>query len=516
MKQLLPIDIVSPGSAGLNLQNKGGILKPVWATEAYNCVLDDSKRLACRPGYSVTTTTAISPAVDVDVVFEYLDGSGNSEVILSYDGGISNNIVSPVANDISGAVSDSDGKWWFQNFNGKVVGLQHGKKPIVYAGSSFATVTESSGTAPTSHNGIGLSAYGRMWVVGSDAQTIYYSGLLDETDWGTASSGQIDMSKVWTLGMDEITAIAAYNSSLIVFGNNHIIFWDDDLGSVLGFDPNNAIVRDVVAGSGCLSQWTVQQIGTSDILFVSRVGLQSLGRVKENSSNPLDTVSKYVRDALTTAITAAGSGAIFSAYSPENGWYLLTVPSSSTGALTWVFDVTNAFQDDEGSLVFPVTTWSLVPKSLCVKDDGTVLFGDSLGQVCTLGAGSDNGALIEYKYHTPWLDLGEDLSNRLKLLKRIGTILFTPSTAQVYFKWSTDFDETDKGTIAYDITGEGGAEWGVAEWGEDEWAGALSLNIVKVNARSSAQYYKIKIESSAQSEFAVQQIELFAKIGRVA
>jgi hypothetical protein len=515
MKQLLPIDFVSPGSAGLNLQNKGGILPAQWATKALNCILDDSRRLACRPGYSITTTTAISPAVDVDVIFEYVDGAGNTEVLLTYDGGMSGSIADPEGDDISGTVTDANGRWWLQNFNGKVIGFQDGQKPIVYSGTSFATITESSGTAPTSQNGIGLCAYGRVWGLDSDGQTIKYSGLLDETDWGTASAGSIDMSKVWTQGMDEVTAITALNSSLIVFGKNHIVVWDDDTGSVIGFDPVNAIVADVIAGTGCISQWTVQSVGNSDLLFVSRNGLQSLGRVILQKSNPLEDVSKYVRDDLNLNISRAGAGNIFSAYSPEEGWYLLVTPDVNDPK-TWCFDVKNAFQDQEGATIFPSTNWDLVPKSLCVKQNGTILFGNAAGQVCTFGSDTDNGLPIDYRYHTPWLDLGEDIGNRLKLLKRIGSIILTRASATVFYKWSVDFNEEDVGTVRYDLENTASAEWNLAEWGVDEWSGALALQIVKVNARASAQYYKIKVESLAQSEFAVQQLELFAKIGRVA
>jgi len=480
-----------------------------------NCVLDDSRRLACRPGYEVTTTTAIDPAVDVDVVFEYLDGAGNSEVLLTYDGGMSNDITDPEGSDISGAVTDTSGVWWLQNFNGKVIGFQNGQKPVVYSGTTFATVSESSGTAPTSKGGIGLCAYGRVWGLDSDGQTIKYSGLLDETDWGTASAGSIDMSKVWTKGMDEVTAIGAFNSSLVVFGKDHIVIWDDDTGSVIGFDPVNAIVVDVIAGTGCLSQRTVQSVGDSDLLFVSRNGLQSLGRVVVQKSNPLEDVSKYVRDDLNQSITRAGVANIFSAYSPEEGWYLLVTPDVNNPQ-TWCFDVKNAFQDGEGSAIYPATTWDLVPKSLCVKQDGTILFGTAAGEVCTLGQDTDDGASITYQYHTPWLDLGEDIGNRLKLLKRIGSIIYARDSSVVCFKWSSDFNEEDVNIIRYDVVNTSSAEWNVAEWGIGEWSGSLALQIIKVNARDSAQYYKLKIESEAQSGFAVQQLEMFAKVGRVA
>ncbi len=511
VKQLLPVDIVSPGTLGLNLQQKGSILSPAWATQAKNCVLDDARRLASRNGYSITTTTDITSTPDVEAIHEYLLGDGTVEPIVSWNGGIGKSLTDPEGNDISASVSDSDGRWWFQNFNNKCVGFQHGQKPIVYSGSTFATVTESSGTAPTSHNGIGLAAYGRLWVLDSDGQTIKYCGLLDEADWGSASAGSIDMSNVWSSGMDEVTAIAAFNGSFLVFGNNHIVVWEDDIGSQLGVNPTQLIVVDVVEGSGCISQWTIQNIDDADMVFLSRNGLQSLGRLVSEKSNPIKNVSKWVRDDFLSDVEEEDPLNLRTAYSPEEVLYLITIPSE---LITYVFDVRNKFQDEEGDLVFPCTTWDLYPTAWEVRQDGTILMGGP-GQVWTFGADSDAGELIRYEYASPWLDLGEELGNRLKMLKRIGAILFVRNNAGVEFKWGTDFQDNDQ-TISQVIVDNASSEWNIAEWGLGEWSGGLFLQIFKVPARGVGQYYRIKIETNVTGQFAIQQLELFTKVGRVA
>ena len=510
-RQLLPIDAVSPGRLGLNLQQQANILGPEWAVNALNCVLDDAQRLACRQGYTVTTTTDITGTPAVENIFQYLQGDGTVETIISWNGGIANDIVSPEANDISGSVTDTDGRWWFQNFNNKVIGFQHGQKPIVYSGTTFATVTESSGTAPTSHNGVGLCAFGRVWALDTDGQTIKYSGLLDETDWGTASSGSIDMSNVWPGGMDEVTAIAAFNGSLVVFGRNHIVVWDDNVGSQLGISPTQLAVVDAIQGVGCSSHWTLQHIGETDIVFLSRNGLQSLGRVIQEKSNPVHSVSKYVRDSFMEDVAEDVLLDLRSAYSPENGFYLLSMPGRQ---ITYVFDIRYAFRDQEGDTVFPCTQWDLYPSAIEVLQDGTVLLG-SAGQVWTYGADGDAGSTIRYEYSSPWLDLGEELGNRLKMLKRIGSVLFARATSTVNFKWLTDFGDEEK-TISRSLTTNTSAEWNVAEFSLDEFSGGLTLQIVKVPARAVAQYYQVKIESEVTGAFAVQQVELFTKVGRTA
>jgi hypothetical protein len=510
-RQMLPIDMVTPGNRGLNLQQQGAILSPSWATRALNCVLDDARRLASRQGYSVTTTTDITATPNVEAIFEYLQGDGTVEPIVSWDGGIANDLADPEGNDISGVVTDADGRWWFQNFNNKVIGFQHGQKPIVYnATPPFATVVESSGTAPTSHNGVGLCAYGRVWGLDSDGQTIKYSALLDETAW-TTGAGSIDMSNVWTGGMDEVKAIAAFNGRFIVFGLNHIVIWEDGTGNQLGVDPAALVVRDVIEGSGCISHWTVQHVGDSDIIFLSRNGLQSLGRVIQEKSNPIGNVSKYVRDVVMDAVDNEDPLDLRTAYSPEEGFYLLSLP---TELITWTFDVNNAFLDEEGDLIFPATTWDLFPTALEVRQNGDILLG-APGQVWTYGADGDDGSTIRFEYASPWLDFGEELGNRLKMLKRIGSIFFVRNNAGIEFKWAVDFQDSDE-SITRIIVDPSASEWNIAEWALGEWSGGLFLQILKVPARDVGQYYRIKIETAATGQFAIQQLELFTKVGRIA
>ena len=510
--QIGHIDLVSPGTAGLNLQQKGSILPPIWATMAHNCVLDDAGRLAARNGYSITTSTPITGTPNVETIFEYVQGDGVVEPIVAWDGGIANSLTDPEGNDISGVVVDTDGTWNFQNFNEKVIGFQDGQIPIVRpAASNFAAVVAGSGTAPTISNGVGMCAYGRVWGLDSDGQTIKYSGLLDETDWGGTTAGSIDMSAVWTGGMDTVTAIAAFNGSLVVFGQNHIVIWDDSTGSQLGLSPTQLVVVDVIQGTGCVAQQTIQHIGESDLVFLSRNGLQSLGRVIQEKSNPLANVSKYVRDEFVADVALSSLENIKTTYYPEDGWYLISLPDEQ---ISWVFDVKNRFRDEEGEVVFPATQWDLAPVSLYTRRDGTLLFGGA-GEIWTYGADSDNGNLIDFKYASPWLDLGEDVANRLKMLKRLGSILFVRNNAAIKFAWAVDFQQ-QRNYASTEIVDPSVAEWNLAEWGLAEWSGGLFLNIIKVPARGRGQYYKIFLESGVTGQFALQQMELLTKMGRLA
>jgi hypothetical protein len=481
-RQLLPIDAVTPGRLGLNLQQKTSLLPPAWATNAKNCRMDSAQRLAVRDGYSVSTGTPTSELL-IQSIHEYLIAAGTVETVFATNDNIYNNPTTP--NSIKGGLTITDGRWFFQNFNNKVLGFQDGEAPIVYTGSTFATVVAGSGVVPTSKDGIALCAYGRVWALDSDGQTIKYSGLLDETDWGGAGAGSIDMSNIWTQGMDEVKAIAAFNGSFLVFGKNHIVLWEDELGSQLGINPADLAVVDVIEGTGCISHWTLQPIGETDIVFLSRNGLQSLGRVVQEKSNPLRTVSKYVRDQLITDIDKEDTPLdLRSAYSPEEGVYLLSVPVEK---VVYVFDVRNAVTDKEGDKIFPCYQWFFkdsagaffAPSALEVTQAGALLMGSGTGEIYTYGADADNGVTIRFEYSSPWLDLGEEIGNRLKILKRIGAIIFVRNNSGIEFKWGTDFNEGDN-TISKEIVNPSSSEWDIAEWALGEWSGGLFLQIIKV------------------------------------
>jgi hypothetical protein len=510
--QLRPIDLVAPGFLGINLAQASNVLSPQFATAAKNCVIDSSGRLAARAGYTDQTTTNITANPNVETIFEYRKGDGTRSLICAWDGGIANDITDPEGNDISGSVTDSDGRWWMQNFNNLVIGFQDGQKPIVYNGTgNFATVAESDGTAPTSHNGIGLCAYGRVWALDSDGVTIKYSYLLDETDWAGTGTGSIDMSSVWTHGQDTVTAIAAFNGRLVIFGKNHIVFYGDDTTGVIGIDPDQLEVKDIITGTGCLSQWSIQPVGESDMLYLSRNGVQSLQRVLVQQSNPITNLSKNVRAQLMAEARAESETEINSFYSPKEGFYGITFPTSGT---TWVLDQRFRFRDKEGDEISIVTSWTLAPRSWCVRDNESILLGNA-GEVGLYGGNDDDGSSFRFVYQSPWLDLGEGLANRLKILKRIGAIVFAKSQSDIVFKWGADFS-TEFNSITESLSGDGGDEWGVGEWGVAEWSGGLSLRILKVPARDTAQYFRLGIEGDITGSFALQQLELFAKIGRLA
>lgn len=510
-RQLANIDLIAPGRLGLNRESRSRLLDPNFATKATNFRLSAEGLLTSRKGQTDVTATAIGSNPNIETLFEYLKSDGTSEIIVGWDGGIGSGVNDPSNNDISGSLTDTNGTWWMQNFNDKCLAFQSGQKLAIYTGSTFATVVESSGTAPSS--GIAGCVFGRVWQVdNTDAGNLKYSGLLDEADWGGAGAGSIDFNNIWTRGQDRITAIVGFNGRLVVFGRRHIVFISDGTNSDLGLSPGNAFVEDIIEGVGCVDQQTVQAIGEGELVFLSDDGVQTLGRIIQEKSAPKTAVSKNVRTELLSLSRAATAGTIRSCYNPDEGLYLLTFPASKT----YAFDTRWLYQDEQGELLAPVFEWDITPTALLSIEAGTIYFGGA-GNAYSYSGNTDDGTNISLNFESSWLDLGEDIGNRLKILKKIGAIIFSSFTGDVQFKWFVDFETSTTDTYLRSFGSEAaGAEWGVGLWGVAEWGTGGSQRIFRVPARGVGQYFKIGFTADVDNQFQVQQLELLAKVGRLA
>jgi hypothetical protein len=535
MANVLPLDIIAPGAKGLNTEHANVLLEPTWATVALNAVVNRSGRIAARRGWASQTTTAIASTPTIDVIFEYLDQQGTSVIITTAGNKIYKGLTdfTDAANDITSTTAPTADHWKFINFNGKVLGFQRGHTPIARSSGDFADASYT-GTGPDGNTA--LAAFGRVWAADADLQTVRYSVLLDDTDYSTGNGGGvINMSSVWTNGMDEIVAIAAIGSNLVVFGKNHIVMWADGSGSELGIDPTALEVVDTIEGTGCIARDSVQNTGEGDLIFLSRHGVQSLGRVIQMKSNPIETLSRNVRTELGATIATnrasdAQLDAVRSTHSSEEGLYILNFPGTDE---QWVFDTNHPFNDDEGREVFPITQWSLGGgiAGLCTLVDGKTYFG-SAGIVGKYSGQDDNGSAYQFEYTSGWLDFGE-YNHKLKMLKEMIASV-TIGTASVAWTWEFDFSGTTLNRVV-SYQGGGVAEFNVAEFsdgggagigyvdpaigatsGESEFSGSLVLTRKLIAAHGEGQFLRLGASASINgTDFIIQHMSLAPKIGRM-
>ena len=509
------IPLATPGFKGLNTEMASGLLGPEWATELVNATVDGNNRLAGRKGWEDITTTPNTDALvsgfeyfQADGTTELLFATDNATIVRSTDEGVS-------FSDVTGTAVFTDGNWQWLNFADRAIGIQDGKQPIVYTGTSFSHISDTS-NEPT--GGAGTVFGGRLWIADTDGSTLKYCALLDETDWSGADTGSWALQNVWK-GTDTIQAVASHNGNLVVFGKRNIIIMTDGTGSVLGIDPTQASVIDVISGVGCIARDSVQNI-EGDIWFLSESGLMSLGRLIQERSNPLQNLSMNVRSSLMEDVNSDtfDTADIRSVYSPKDRFYLLSLPEASGTTeigKVWAFDTRGLMEDGSARCL---GTWSgLVPTVLVRRDGNQILAAnlDNEGELFEYSTYNDDLSSYTFQYRSGWTDLGAP--GVKKMLKRFSGVFFSDSDITISYKWAFDFDTTFTTRQKTFTGGTSGAAWDVALWGTAVWGGGDStLREGKVVPAGSGEYIKWGIDALIDgTEFSLQQLELFAKLGRL-
>lgn len=518
MAQIFPIDVVAPGAFGLNTESGNTLLIPQWATVAGNAVVNRAGRIAARKGWADQTSNAIAGTPQIAVMHEYLDEAGASVVISAATTKVYKDIddFTDAGNDITSTTAPTNPYWQFVNFNGKVLGFQRGEVPIERSSGDF-TDASYTGTGPDGN--CAVAAFGRVWAADADLQTVRYSVLLDDTDYSTANGGgTIDMSSVWTNGMDEIVAITAIGANLVVFGKNHIVMWADKSGSEIGLDPTNLEVVDTIEGTGCIARDSIALTGEGDLIFLSRHGVQSLGRVIQFKNNPTKVLTKHVRaDFMSTITTSRAADAeldrVQATHSPEEGLYIINFPTTDE---QYVFDTNHAFEDPDGDIMFPVTKWSLGGSigGMLTTVTGNLYFGSS-GVVGKYSEQSDNTVAYDFEFKTGWLDFGDpQINHRLKMLKEIvASVVIGDGT--LIWNWEFDFDgSTRTRSVAY--SGGTVSEFNIAEFNIGEFAGAAVIQRKNIAAHGEGQFLRLGVTASVSDfDVVVQHMAVSPKIGRM-
>jgi len=523
---LIPINLTTPGIAGLNTEAEATLLGPEWATQLSNVVFDSAGRAATRKGFATGTATPVAGVLKR--LHEFIKADASVEVISSTDADIFTGVATP--SSIEGTLGITEGNIKFVNFNNKCIALGTGtsSNPSVYTGAgNFATVTVATGTAPTS--GIGTAAFGRLWVVDSDGFTIRYSALLDETKWHVDDGGgTIDMSMIWSDGQDIVTAISSFGGDLVVFGRKSIVIWTDGQGSSIGLSPNNIYIADTIASVGAVSQFAMTH-ALGDLWFIGPAGLHSMSRVLQDKTTPTMNMSRNVQSKFLGYLDAETDlDDLTLTYSPREEFVLATFPTSGK---TMCFDTRLQLQDG----TFRASEWTVGLQTTVYLIDRSMRASltDTVGEVMTYTGQNDNAESFSFSYESGWLDLGQELSGLLKYVKKLTSFVFVGSDTTLNFTLKYDFQSNPK-TIPTAVVGSIGAQFNLSEFsdsaggigyadpaniasGESEFSGGVSLRAISAPGKGGGQYIKVGVHlDNAKGTFALQHINLFAKIGRIA
>ena len=536
---LQSINLVAPAFKGVNTEDSPIAQDPSFADVADNAVIDKRGRIAARKGVDLLTTVSTDLGTDyVQKIHHFYDEDGNEEIFATGNNRILKATTTTFTNDtltdISTAVGSTitDNNWKIVNFNNKAYFFQRNHQPLVYDNASgLATFTSTADLY--CHEA--LAAYGRLWIADGAAgnKTIYWSDLLIGTDFTGGSSGSIDVSKAWPDGFDEIRALAAHNNHLIIFGKHSILVYGG------ASSPASMALVDTVAGVGCICRNSVQYTGT-DVLFVSETGLRSFGRTIQEKSMPLSDLSINVKTEFIAEIIGR-SEPTASVYSPENSFYLITFPNSTT---TYCFDLKGRLENGG----FRVTRWGSAPfRAYERKADGTLLVGTVHGigeyanyydQYWDPTAGAIANGIYRFRYYSPALTFGDP--SKIKILKKLRPTLVGANNATVSMRWSYDFDTSfksqqftvgdqtpfyfsDPRDASNNPAGGGLAEFSnpvdglgnPAGGGDAEFTGGVNTSRKAINTTGGGSVITIGLEADIEGDaLSLQEINVLALIGK--
>jgi hypothetical protein len=507
-QQLQNITVAAPGFAGLNTQDSPIGVDPSFAAVADNCVIDKLGRIGARKGWEAVSTngsSVLGSSRGIEMVYEYIDNSGDKRIISAGNNKLFTGTTTltdatptgytPTANNWK-AVTLNDHVYLFQRDHEYVLGTDHGGSFVLEEHSAHSHAT---GTPPEANEV--LAAYGRLWAadITGNKHTVYWSDTLNGHHWTGGTSGSLDVTTVWPTGFDEITALAAHNGFLIIFGKKSILVYSG------ASSPATMTLTDTVEGVGCIARDSVQHTGT-DILFLSETGVRSFGRTIQEKSMPMRDISKNVRTDLLNLVSLQ-TNPIKSLYSSEEAFYLLTLPDSNT---VYCFDMRTALPDGSQR----ATTWSgMYPLSFAVLEGGEIYIGISSGIVEYKGY-MDGAVKYEMRYFSNPMDFGN--TSNLKFLKKFNMTIIGGQNTPTTLNWGYDYTANyTKQAFTFGSSNIG--EYGVSEYNTTaEYTSSILINTPKVNTSGSGEVVTIGIEAEVNgAAFSIQKIDIHALLGRL-
>lgn len=366
------------------------------------------------------------------------------------------------------------------------------------------TATWSHGTAPQGN--AALAAYGRLWVADTTnlKTKLYWSNLLDGTDFLNGTAGELDISGILVYGNDEIVGLGAHNGFLIVFCKKNVIIFGDTDNNHQFLNPINLQLIEVISGVGCIARDSIQNTGT-DILFLSESGLRSLGRVIQEKSTPMRDLSKNIRDDLVQILDAETASKIKSVYSEHDAFYLLTFP---TYGKVYCFDTRSVLEDGSAR----ATIWNNMNFTNWMAFEDKIYMTHASG-LAQYNGYQDNNSSYRMIYFTNYFDLGNP--SQTKILKRLAFSLVGATGQNFIVKSGFDYSDLynnsplsiSQGTVS---------EYNDAEYNIAEYSGGTLVETIRVPGVGSGSVIQLGFEADLNGgALSIQKIDIYVKQGRV-
>lgn len=511
-QQIQTYSITAPGFFGLNTQDSSLDLASGFALVANNCVIDKYGRIGARKGWQPkhsslgalgTSDVKMIAQLLTEAGIQYTVAAGNNKLFK-----LSSGVLSELTYGGGGtAPTITDSNWQAATLNGIMYLFQSGHDPLVFdpalSTTQYRRVSEHTGYSGTVLSGdCAISAFGRLWVANSSTNkdTVYFSDLLSGMKWSGGTSGSLDVTQYWPNGSDNITALAAHNNFLFIFGRNNILVYAN------ANDPSNLTLSDSITGIGCIARDSVANTG-SDVIFLSDTGVRSVLRTIQEKSAPFRDLSKNVRDDLMTAVAGEVASSIKSVYSPFDSFYLITLPVLKT---VYCFDLKATLQDGSAR----VTTWdNIQPKSFCYDNVNKDLLLGKAGFIAEYTGYLDNTDSYRFQYFTNHTDLGAP--SVTSVLKKLSVVVIGGTNQYVAIKWGYDFTSNYYSQTAQ-IPSQGVDYYGVGEYNIASYSGGTALQTLVAYPTGAGKVIQTGYEADINgSPLSVQKIEIQAKNGKI-
>jgi hypothetical protein len=528
-KPLQSTSIVSPGFFGLNSQDSGVSMEQSFALIATNAVIDKSGRIAARKGWTYRTTSGGSSS-SPKAIFEFSANGAGYTIISAGNGKLFTGETTMTEKPVRNSDDTANLTYTITSDNWQIVqgefdtGLNRSPHAYLVQANHPALIYHKLGSTVHAHTGdfgfqrlgdmgsvptgyttstfmpnCALAAYGRLWVadIGSDDLTVYYSVLLDNSNFNGIGSGYINLEQV-VPGGDRIVALAEHNNFLIIFCEQNIVIYSN------ANDIDNLVLSDVISGVGCAARDSVQNIGT-DVLFLSNSGIRSIGRTIQEKSSPIKDISRNVRDQLLSYVGSENMALIRSVYYEPEAMYLITMPTSG---FTFCFDLRQFLEDGSARATF----WNnIAPLSLCATHDRRLLLGKPDGIALYKGY-KDNTAPYTFSYYTPYLDFQSP--SIVKMLKKLEVTVIGGANSVLDIRYAFDY-QTNFKTVRAVVPGGTTAEYGIAEYNIDEYAASIFIDSVRKQLSGSGNVVQIGIDAIINGKsLSIQKLNIYAVSGR--
>jgi hypothetical protein len=535
-KPIATTSIAAPGFLGLNTQESSVQLSSGFALKAQNCVIDRYGRVGARRGWTPVNTTVntdLGSANPVEFIFEVIKGS-DSDLLSAGNNKLFVGTTTMTTKTVRNTDNSGDATYTITGNNWQAASLpfgdgsdaephaylvQIGHPPLVYhelpesggnphdhdSGAFGFQQLGDVGTLPPGYTtsdfkpNCTLAAYGRIWMadIVGDRQTVYFSRLLDGSDFSGGDSGSLSLNSVFP-NNDQIIGLAAHNGFLIIFGRNNIAIYGNPI------DVTELTLADYIPNVGCIARDSIVNIGT-DIVFLSDSGVRSLLRVIQEKSLPMRDLSKNVRDDLMQNVASETATNIKAVYYDRDAFYLLSLP---TTRFVYCFDTRSALQDGSSR----VTIWdSMEPKAFYVNSTKQLLIGKP-GYIGRYFGHTDNGASYRFKYFTNYFDF--DQPTTIKILKKVGFVVVGGSSEQLAIKYGFDYTENYL-AVTKTLDSASVYEYNIGEYNIAEYSGGIILDKFIMNLGGNGTVMQLGLEADIDGNpLSIQKIDVYVKGGK--